>query len=214
VSEQGYFGAPVLRRTRGVGIAATVLIWLTTVALVPLVVTSSRFAQLASQAIAHQAVDQNEFDTVGAAFAVSVGVVGLAVLAAGILFWLWSWRARGNAEMLGGRASQDLSRGWTFWCWFCPLVNLWFPCQIVADIYRASLPREPRKAGIVIAWWFTVLGAGVVPEVVGAIVGKPTEVSTQLHDLTVTTIVSVVLLAASAVLISVIINRISRWQQR
>jgi hypothetical protein len=83
---------------------------------------------------------------------------------------------------------------------------------------RRHLPREPasgtEEGGIVIAWWCTVLGAGVVPEVVGAIVGKPTEVSTQLHDLTVTTIVSVVLLAASAVLISVIINRISRWQQR
>jgi Domain of unknown function (DUF4328) len=202
-----------MRPTRALGIAATVLIWLTAAALVPLVVTASRFIPLGSEAIARQTVDQ-DFDTAGVAFAIAVGVVVLAALAAGIVFWVWCWQARVNAETIAGPNSQDLSRGWTFWCWFCPLVNLWFPCQIVADIYRASVPREPRKAGIVIAWWLTVLGAGVVPELVGAVVGKPTTVATELHDLTVTIIVSAVLLVASAVLMSVIINRISRWQQR
>jgi hypothetical protein len=39
----------------------------------------------------------------------------------------------------------------------------------VSDIYRAS---SNRKARIVIARWATASGAGVVPELVGAIVGR------------------------------------------
>jgi hypothetical protein len=68
-----------------------------TAALVPLVVTSSRFIQLGSQAIAHQTVDQNEFNAAGAAFAVSVGVVLLAasaVLISVIINRISRWQQR------------------------------------------------------------------------------------------------------------------------
>ena len=46
--------------------------------------------------------------------------------------------------------------------WFCPVVNFWFPKQIVDDVIAASDPRTPPllpdlrpipRHGLVLAWW-------------------------------------------------------------
>ncbi|MFC0545379.1 DUF4328 domain-containing protein [Kutzneria chonburiensis] len=80
---------------------------------------------------------------------------GLFVLA-GVAFIGWLWRARANAELLVGPHGQRLTREWVIGSWFCPVVNLWFPYQVVVDVWRASAPdRGCLRDGLVVWWWMT-----------------------------------------------------------
>ena len=77
---------------------------------------------------------------------VSGGPLGLAVaalmLATVVLFLTWFYRARKNAGLSTWR--QRWSPGWAIGSWFLPPVLLWFPYQIMADIWRAGRPAGPR----------------------------------------------------------------------
>jgi len=94
-----------------------------------------------------------------AAFLVSIGLPG-AVIVAVLLRWglipvflVWFYRARKNADGRGQR--QRWSPGWAIGGWFVPIVALWFPYQIMADIWRANLPAERRNRPAVLLgfWW-------------------------------------------------------------
>ncbi|HEX9032044.1 MAG TPA: DUF4328 domain-containing protein [Streptosporangiaceae bacterium] len=86
---------------------------------------------------------------------------GEGVLAA-LIFLLWFRRARINAESSGWY--QRRGRDWTIAGWIVPVVSLWFPFQIMADIWRASLPPEQRQqtADLPGLWWTTWLLATIV----------------------------------------------------
>ena len=91
-------------------------------------------------------------------------------LAATVLFIVWLWRVRSNAEFLC-RAVHRRGRGWVVGAWFVPVINLWWPKQIVDDVVAASDPRthpftpnlnEIRPTRVVLWWWLSWLAANVV----------------------------------------------------
>lgn len=77
----------------------------------------------------------------------------IAFFARMIVFVVWFYRARINAEGRGW--PQRRSRGWAVGAWFVPLINLWYPFQIMADIWRAGLPPQARQNRAVLPgiWW-------------------------------------------------------------
>jgi Domain of unknown function (DUF4328) len=72
----------------------------------------------------------------------------IAFLARLIVFVIWLYRARVNAEGRGW--AQRWSPRWAVGVWFFPLGNLWYPFQIMADIWRAGLPPQARRNRAVI----------------------------------------------------------------
>ena len=78
-----------------------------------------------------------------------------------ILFVVWFRRARINAERHDYR--QRRARGWAFWGWIVPIVDLWFPFQIMGDIWRAGLPLQQRHrvAWLPAQWWTFWLLSGL-----------------------------------------------------
>ena len=79
-----------------------------------------------------------------------------------ILFAVWFYRARVNAERHG--YPQRRARGWAFWGWIVPFANLWFPFQIMGDIWRAAgLPAGQRgeTAWLPALWWTCWLLSGL-----------------------------------------------------
>ncbi len=61
-----------------------------------------------------------------------------------VMFVVWFYRTRVNA---GGRGwPQRRSPGLAMWSWFFPVVKLWYPFQIMADIWRAGLPAQARAS--------------------------------------------------------------------
>lgn len=89
----------------------------------------------------------------------SGGPFGLAVaaliLATVVLFLNWFYRARTNASLSAW--PQRWSPGWAIGSWFLRPVLLWFPYQIMTDIWRAGRPPGPRdrppNAVLPGLWW-------------------------------------------------------------
>ena len=109
---------------------------------------------------------------------------GWVLFAAGIGFLVWLWRVRENAEALNPASPHRHSPGWVIGSWVCPVVQFWYPLQILEDIEQAG--RPPARAGMVEEqpkpvlrhlWWATWVGywsvliAGSVASLVVGIVG-------------------------------------------
>jgi hypothetical protein len=81
-------------------------------------------------------------------------VVGLLLLLIIIpVFLVWLYHASRNAEDSG--YPQRWSPGWAIGGWFVPVIFLWFPYQVVSDIWRAGQApeRRARTPWPVVAWW-------------------------------------------------------------
>ena len=94
--------------------------------------------------------------------AASLISIGLPVLEVAVIllflplipvFIVWFYQARKNADGRGWR--QRWGTGWAIGAWFVPVIFLWFPYQIMADIWRAGLPASERgrPPWLPIAWW-------------------------------------------------------------
>lgn len=134
--------------------------------------------------------------------AIGIRIAAVLLLAAGVVFLLWLYQARVNAEMLAARPLW-LGRGWAIGAWFVPLANLMLPPMVVADVRRAS---SGRSSSLVAAWWTAVLGA-VALDVVGTFSGLATKAAAVAF-----TIEAAVTLIAAGLLI-VIIRDVSRAQR-
>ena len=139
-------------------------------------------------------------------------------VAAGVMFIVWLYRARHNSELIND-ARHRRSRGWVIGAWFCPVVNLWFPHQIVADVWRTSDPDEPpdlyQVAGLpspplVRWWWSALLLANVVST--WERLGRGPVTLDWFREQAVVNTISTALLCVAAVLVAPIIRRISEWQ--
>lgn len=87
--------------------------------------------------------------------------VDITIFGFSVLFVVWFRRARINAERHG--YPQRRARGWAFWGWIIPVVSLWFPFQIMGDIWRAGLPATDRRktAWLPALWWTCWLLSGL-----------------------------------------------------
>jgi hypothetical protein len=76
-------------------------------------------------------------------------VANLAFVPLMVLFLVWFCRARLNAAWPDW--PQRRTPGWAVGAWFAPVVFLWFPYQIRADIWRGGLAvRQPGEEGSVV----------------------------------------------------------------
>ncbi|WP_134121217.1 DUF4328 domain-containing protein [Kribbella kalugense] len=151
----------------------------------------------------------------------SLGIISaIALFAAAAVFIVWLWRVRWNAEMFC-RGEHRFTRGWVLGCWLVPVVNLWYPKQVVDDIVAASDPRtDPHTpelknipgTQLVWAWWITWVIGLVSGNIVqrGVLAG-----ASQLGDLRTNVILSTVsalFTTGAAVLAVILIQRIDELQ--
>lgn len=80
-------------------------------------------------------------------------IMSLLMLPLTVVFLVWFYRARQNAAFLDW--PQRRSPSWAVFAWIAPIAFLWFPYQIMADIFRAGQsPSERAKfPGLLAAWW-------------------------------------------------------------
>lgn len=144
----------------------------------------------------------------------------LPYLGCAITFIVWLFRTRHNAEVLSA-VRHRRARGWLIAGWIVPVVSLWFPKQVVDDIWRASDPRTPATritldelphSGLVTAWWvswlvwlFAAEGSARL-----ALLGE-TVSDRQLSSIATT--VSIVPFLLAGVLAILVIGRITHFQE-
>lgn len=75
----------------------------------------------------------------------------LAMLVAYVGTCLWLYQARVNAENLAPTTPHVRGRAWAWGGWIVPVVNLWFPFQVVRDTWRASTADRPTG---LLGWWW------------------------------------------------------------
>jgi len=203
---------------RAMGLAASILIW---------VVTVTTWATAWSDWYSYQTMKQyaDDPDQLAEADLISgsLGIIAaLALFAAAVVFIVWLWRVRWNAEMFC-RGEHRSTRGWVLGSWICPVVNLWYPKQVVDDIVAASDPRTPPHTTplrgipgtrLVWAWWLTwVVGLVSRYVVQRGVLAAETELD-QLRTNVLLSVVSAPATTAAAVLAVILIARIDELQTR
>ncbi|MEV6238596.1 DUF4328 domain-containing protein [Lentzea sp. NPDC051838] len=151
------------RPVRGLGLAACVLIgvvalgnvveavtdWLTYVALVGAFDLPASISLLITLDVVRVITD------------LPLTLVTIATL---VVFILWMYNARVNAERFTYATEHRFARVWVVLGWLVPVVNLWFPKLIIDDIWRASdpqlrdIPLQQRpRTRLITNWWNSYL---------------------------------------------------------
>ncbi|GAA1564210.1 hypothetical protein GCM10009789_16820 [Kribbella sancticallisti] len=111
-----------------------------------------------------------------------LNLVGLLVIGAGVTFLIWLSQARENTEALSpspaityqgaqrlGSGKHRHSQGWVIGSWICPVVQFWYPLQVVQDVVKASEPTDKPGAaksgetrGLLYCWWAAWTGFWVI----------------------------------------------------
>jgi hypothetical protein len=146
----------------------------------------------------------------------AISRVGL--LASGITLMIWLWAARKNAEALC-RAGHRLGRGWVIGGWVCPVVSLWFPCQILDDVWRTSNPHTPADtldvsvlphSRPVRAWWLTWLASNFSATAFALMDSQSLpQIRTAAYVYTLSTLTQ----AVAAALLILIVHTVTGWQR-
>ncbi|HVK22272.1 MAG TPA: DUF4328 domain-containing protein [Actinokineospora sp.] len=153
-----------------------------------------------------------------------------ALVAAGVVYVTWLYRARWNSEILCD-AEQRRSKGWVIGSWICPVVNLWFPFQVVSDIWKTSDPTTPARlaglrsdrldelkwipgSGLVALWWGCLAASAVISRVSRILLLGDNPTIEAYHSLAVAGTLAVVLEAAAGVLMILVIRQLVSWQER
>ncbi|MFF4695879.1 DUF4328 domain-containing protein [Streptomyces chattanoogensis] len=143
----------VLRSPVGLSQAVMLLLGLVAVADLFALWQGARSYELAGRIIANVgSVTSGEIDRADVLYRVS-GYVQVAVtVATAVVFLVWFHRTRVNAEVFAPEYHAK-KRAWTIWGWIVPVVNLWFPRRIAADIWNASADGSSRSRALLNWWW-------------------------------------------------------------
>ncbi|GAA2289100.1 hypothetical protein GCM10010149_39860 [Nonomuraea roseoviolacea subsp. roseoviolacea] len=176
-----YFPPPPVpvRPIRGLGTA--VLVLLAADALVEVVagLIGLGYLDLLDRLIADpQAVEDAEIDRGDLLYSLSGLAEFATMVTCGIVFLVWLFRARANAEALAPWPHRR-AKPWLVFGWFVPIVGWWFPKQIVDDIWNASKPgaaEQPltvaSRSGLVRGWWAAWLVSSWISHVAARLLFK------------------------------------------
>ncbi|MEU4769347.1 DUF4328 domain-containing protein [Actinosynnema sp. NPDC023794] len=134
-----------------------------------------------------------------------------AYLAAGVVFVVWTWNARSNADLVAPDA-HHLPKRWAIWGWL-PVISFWFPRRVVVDVWQASLPRHElgRGRAEVNWWWGLFIAYHVIDWFADRSLARNTTVEGFANGGVVLVVVAVLSVAAAALAVNVV-RRITAWQ--
>jgi hypothetical protein len=113
-----------------------------------------------------------------------LNLISYLLIGTGIAYLIWLWRARDNVDFLSSpfapnptvpnptvlaHGAHRRSPGWVVGSWICPIVQFWYPLQVVEDVARASEPpgrpgiaRSGRIRALLYTWWVSWTGFWVI----------------------------------------------------
>ena len=209
------------RSVNGLGTAVSILICVVVLARAVLAASYWYAYKVVKDYVEGPVKDPDRLDRADQVWVLAVDGFMLALLAASVVFIVWLWRARGNAELFC-YGQHRRGRGWVIGGWFCPVVNFWFPKQIVDDVIAASDPRtpplcpRPASVSLAMAWCWPGGSSGSPPRSRGPggasdLAADVPDVSDQAVGASVSTL-GVVLIAVSAVLAIRVVRLVNRLQ--
>lgn len=155
----------------------------------------------AISALGTRAMPTYEISTVVFAGAVLLGLIML--MPAGAVFASWLQRAQTNASTLSA-AAPPVSPAWAVLGCFVPIANFFIPAQVMAFVARVS----GVGSGLVGAWWVAWIGAWITFWSGFPLPGR------SINKALLPLWPSAVLFAVSAVLLTVLVGAVGRYQER
>jgi hypothetical protein len=137
--------------------------------------------------------------------------LGTAVTAVcAVVFLLWLDRMRDNARALSG---QDPRYGhpWLFLGWIVPVVNLWIPRGLVADVHRSVFPE--RRLPSVVNWWWGLWLLGLAGGVGLIYAEAPDEVIVRAYSGVLPLLAADLVIVAAAATAALMIRTLTAAQQ-
>lgn len=207
------------RRLSSLALATTVLIAVVVVLDFASTWTTWNAYALVRDYVADTGVTQSDLTNADETIAIVARMFLAALLAAAVLFIIWLWQARLNAERIC-QAQHRRARGWIIGSWICPIVNLWFPFTIVDDVYRASRPtnspdladlRSVPGSRVLGLWWTFWLAGALLDRIAVSIWDNATTVDS-LHTAAVTETIGSLVTAGAATTVVLIARQITTWQ--
>ncbi len=201
---------------RGLGIAAAVLIGLYVLVDLALAVVAWSTDDVIAEYVAGNATSADAFNQADTLIT-TTGLLSVGTLiGAAVVFVMWLWRARVNAELLC-RAQHTRSRGWVWGGWICPIVLAWFPFQVVRDVWKASHPdaapegynMHGMSSSKVLGWWWA---AWLVDMTVDQYITR-VALEDPLDPLIGANVLSFIVSAIAGGLVIRLIMQISSWQE-
>ncbi|MGC4975189.1 DUF4328 domain-containing protein [Streptomyces sp. DT199] len=139
----------------------------------------------------------------------SVGSAVTAVCVLAFLFWLD--QVRDNAKALSGAAPR-YGYPWLWLGWIVPVVNLWIPRGVVADVHRSVFPE--RRLPAVVNWWWGLWLAGLAGGV-GIIYSDDTdEVIARAYSEVLPLLAADLVIVAAAVAAALMVHTLTTAQQQ
>jgi uncharacterized protein DUF4328 len=148
--------------------------------------------------------------------AASVVILSLVLLATGVVFIAWLYRAAKNNETLG-REQPRFGAGWAIGSWFIPLASFVIPVLIVQDLWRGADPDRPRgdpawresPRSALVAWWW---GAWVLAWVASQALLLDADTVDEVRTQDTVAIIGMVLTAGAAILAVAVVRALTRRQ--
>jgi len=148
-----------------------------------------------------------------------IGLVEIVVFLATVVAWLmWQHRAYANLRLVGSRETE-YTPGWSVGYWFIPILNLFRPYQITAELWRRSELRNGRdpigslsRPPLILAWWVIYLALGFLGRAYFSTTMKATTV-TDFIAATELGLVNDALGVVAAIFAFVVVRGIDRFQQ-
>jgi hypothetical protein len=148
------------------------------------------------------------------------GLSGFARLATAVVFIIWLYQSVAF-QTQAYRSEPRFPAGWAVGAWFVPFLNLVRPMQIVEDVWThattAASQGTARSSRIVFAWWLFWVGAnltaafGFVLRRGSTGIGAADRLTAAIKN-EEASVVSQALLVVAAVLVVLMVHRISRAQ--
>ncbi len=111
--------------------------------------------------------------------AVSAVLFAVLLVASGIVWVVWQYRAHSNLRALGA-ADLRYTPGWAVGWWFIPFANIVMPYLTMRELWKASDPaagavdwKMARRTPLLPWWWGIWLTAQVAGNIVGSIPESP-----------------------------------------
>lgn len=157
-------------------------------------------------------VSDSEIDTADLIYGLSGIAEFIVYVVAVVAFLVWLFRVRANAELLSPGGHRR-GKPWVIFGWVVPIVNFWFPKQVVDDIWYASTRDGSASKGLIDAWWAAWLVGSLVSNFAGRLLFRAEDLETLAAAARFDT-VSIGLMLVAAVLAIGVIRKISSAQEQ